>query len=371
MQWNERDSTPSTSGSSAGYASPSHSWQALQVPATQDVLKSVLRARKTWKTSREGEAVWPLDLEAALLEGLKKYQPDDCRETRMLGRFPGRNRFISDYVFDKTGKWRSPKQVGSRLQQLRESCGGTQLLDLLCPFRNSPFSASSEGVDSTLNSPISPHFPTCPHTIIYIDILPNGSTSGAHSSRNPSPCSDSWNIIYASNHPRRLESINPTVCFAASSLVYAYSRFTVYSEELILHTETVPLMPTVDGASQASHILYSAHLIPKSWKVIVDSPDPTRFTIFQEVMDNEDSSMLFSATYKFRYPECVPNLPSREAYHARSDMPFRDITPYSGPASPPSTRYPEYNNNARWNVQPLENLSMHRYFVHDDDCSSY
>jgi hypothetical protein len=55
--------------------------------------------------------------------GLERYEPDDSRETRMLGRFPRRNRFISDYIFDKTGKRRSPKQVGSRLQKLRESCG--------------------------------------------------------------------------------------------------------------------------------------------------------------------------------------------------------------------------------------------------------
>ncbi|KAJ6535012.1 hypothetical protein B0H19DRAFT_871917, partial [Mycena capillaripes] len=51
--------------------------------------------------------------------GLERYQPDDSRETRTLGRFPRRNRFISDYIFYKTGKRRTAKQVGSRLQQLR------------------------------------------------------------------------------------------------------------------------------------------------------------------------------------------------------------------------------------------------------------
>jgi transcriptional enhancer factor len=87
--------------------------------------------------------VWPPELEAALLEGanrsfshpsdpsltiralgLENYQPDDSRETRLLGRFPMRNRFISDYIFQKTGKRRTAKQVGSRLQQLRDTCGG-------------------------------------------------------------------------------------------------------------------------------------------------------------------------------------------------------------------------------------------------------
>jgi transcriptional enhancer factor len=80
--------------------------------------------------------------------GLERYIPDDSRETRMLGRFPRRNRFISDYIFQKTGKRRSAKQVGSRLQQLRESCGGKKRALPLDPIRQYPdpfpsFSATS------------------------------------------------------------------------------------------------------------------------------------------------------------------------------------------------------------------------------------
>jgi transcriptional enhancer factor len=82
MYCNERDNTSSTSGSSADYSTPSipstnlspspinkNSWRTLQSETTTEVLKSVLRARKTWKTLRGGETVWPLDLEVALLEG--------------------------------------------------------------------------------------------------------------------------------------------------------------------------------------------------------------------------------------------------------------------------------------------------------------
>lgn len=35
-----------------------------------------------------------------------------------------RNKFISDYIFNVTGKRRTPKQVGSRLQQLRDTAEG-------------------------------------------------------------------------------------------------------------------------------------------------------------------------------------------------------------------------------------------------------
>ncbi|KAI0079830.1 hypothetical protein K474DRAFT_1560373, partial [Panus rudis PR-1116 ss-1] len=53
--------------------------------------------------------------------GLEKYRPVETRSTRALGRYPMRNKFISQYIFDTTGKRRTPKQVGSRLQQLRDT----------------------------------------------------------------------------------------------------------------------------------------------------------------------------------------------------------------------------------------------------------
>lgn len=55
---------------------------------------------------------------------LERYSPDtgNTRTDKVMGRFPMRNRFISDYIFETTGKRRTPKQVGSRLQQLRDTC---------------------------------------------------------------------------------------------------------------------------------------------------------------------------------------------------------------------------------------------------------
>ncbi|KIY46110.1 hypothetical protein FISHEDRAFT_23783, partial [Fistulina hepatica ATCC 64428] len=76
------------------------------------------------------------------LPGLERYRPDDSRETRLLGRFPMRNKFISEYIYQKTGKRRTAKQVGSRLQQLRDTCGSGKLLHLLIPCRPLPRSAA-------------------------------------------------------------------------------------------------------------------------------------------------------------------------------------------------------------------------------------
>ena len=37
---------------------------------TQDVFQTIVKGRKSWKTLRGGEVVWPPELEAALLEGM-------------------------------------------------------------------------------------------------------------------------------------------------------------------------------------------------------------------------------------------------------------------------------------------------------------
>ncbi|KAJ7141755.1 hypothetical protein C8R43DRAFT_587617 [Mycena crocata] len=321
MYWSDQDTSSETS--SAGSSTPPFPSSALpsssfrkrttarmQHGEANDVLQSVLRHRKTWKTQRGGETVWPMELEAALLEGLERYQPDDSRETRMLGRFPRRNRFISDYIFEKTGKRRSAKQVGSRLQQLRESCTDEKLLELLSPFRKPAYRESSISSDSALESPLSPVVgqglfagsSTVRQTVIYIDIVPEGMSDAAGYTRKSSPWSDSGDVIRASDHPRRLQSINPTVSFTSRSPIIAHSRFTVYSEELILHAETVPLVLSMEEAPRVTGFVYSTSLVPKYWKTILDSPDPTRFTIFQDVVREDTSALVFSATYKFSYP---------------------------------------------------------------------
>jgi len=121
--------SPSSSQSSTR-RSPADSFKPspVQKPHTQDVFHSIVKGRKSWKTLRGGEVVWPPELEAALIEALENYQPDDSQETRTLGRFPMRNKFISDWIFEKTGKRRTAKQVGSRLQQLGDMCGGKRIL---------------------------------------------------------------------------------------------------------------------------------------------------------------------------------------------------------------------------------------------------
>lgn len=98
------------------------------------------RSHKMMSVARRKEPVWPPALEEALLEGqsrvlpgffgavctqrynvaLRLYRPVS-KSGRPLRRFTKRNVFISRHIFNKTGKSRTPKQVGSRLQQISES----------------------------------------------------------------------------------------------------------------------------------------------------------------------------------------------------------------------------------------------------------
>ncbi|KAF8205838.1 hypothetical protein K438DRAFT_1817494 [Mycena galopus ATCC 62051] len=325
------------------WQSSSDPWQTprLWSQTTEELLQYILQVRKTWKTSRGGETIWPLELEAALLEGLVRYQPGKSRETCILGRFPRRNRFISDYIFESTGKQRSPKQVGSRLQQLRETCGGAQLQRLLCPIPKPVYPAAG-GVSSAIYSSAEGFSPCARYTVRYIDIFP---PEGSRYEIESSSYSDDGNAI----HPGRLEAINTTIFFTAPSLVVANSHFTVYCGQSILHTETAPLQYVSDQVHRPSNVLYSTQLIPKYWDVMVDSQDPTRFTIFQEVFNTEDSSLLFSAMYKFRYiksPDIVTSQPGSS--HGAGLMKGADDAPWkTRPLEAPQQRY-SYSKTEPW-----------------------
>ena len=47
----------------------------LHNPRTVDVFQSIVKARKSWKSLKGGEVVWPPELEAALIEGAWVIQP--------------------------------------------------------------------------------------------------------------------------------------------------------------------------------------------------------------------------------------------------------------------------------------------------------
>jgi hypothetical protein len=150
------------------------------------------------------------------------------------------------------------------------------VLHLLSPFRRPEYSGSGSP-DSTLYSPMSsagddfsPSPSSTDHTVMYIDILPEGSPEPSPSSS--SPWAATGNIFRTPDYPRPLRFISPTVSFMSLVPIVAQSRFTVYSEDLILHAETVPLVRVLHHAPGGSGLLYSTPLVPRFWAVILESP---------------------------------------------------------------------------------------------------
>ncbi|KAL0063769.1 hypothetical protein AAF712_009326 [Marasmius tenuissimus] len=140
--------------------------------------------RKTWRAiDSSGELIWCPELEAALiagsnqivtltditltcshLAGLEKYRPHFLATPLSAPqRFPRRNRWLSGYILEVTGKFRTAKQVGSRIQQLKRSCKDEKILRLVetkpsLRFTPEPLSrqSSTSGTYTTFKTPSSP-----------------------------------------------------------------------------------------------------------------------------------------------------------------------------------------------------------------------
>lgn len=300
-----------------------------------ETFASVVKSRKGWKSSKNGEAVWPLELEAALVEGLEIYVPHNIRVARSLGRSPLRNRFISDYIYKKTGKRRTPKQVGSRIQQMRDTSAGKQLMGLLRPYvaqrrltdpSDSAMSCSgltaagrqdSEDVRSDSNSSESSQGLEAEFiNVVYIDLLPPLSPQtvlemGGMPTDLPAK---RINETGSSMHPRHIHSIDPTVAFLSRSTISAHAVYIVRRQDTIVHTERIALeyAGRLSGENDdMNHTdkphIYRSALVPGYWERICNSTTPTQFTIEQEVrLDRSAASErpLFSSLYKFRF---IPN----------------------------------------------------------------
>ncbi|EJD08270.1 uncharacterized protein FOMMEDRAFT_151017 [Fomitiporia mediterranea MF3/22] len=128
----------------------------LSTESEEAVAESIVRSRKSWKTIKgRSEPVWPPHLERALVQALLQYKPQDSRYVRALGRFPKRNRYISDFIFETTGVRRTPKQVGSRLQQLKDISCGKMLLNHVASRSMSPTPSTSPSVNDVSSLPCS------------------------------------------------------------------------------------------------------------------------------------------------------------------------------------------------------------------------
>ncbi|KAF8150069.1 hypothetical protein B0H34DRAFT_678986 [Crassisporium funariophilum] len=306
---------------------------------SRDAAQFVATGRRSWKTLKgKGEAVWPPLLEAALIEALENYQPDavGSKSSKNLGRFPMRNRFISDYIFATTGKMRTPKQVGSRLQQLRDTCKGDKILHLISHRHTpEPTSTSSPSEYSGGASPTPPPDSRLPTpkpkpVVVYVmiclqeDLWP-APTPSVHFVNNdtltpqriqlaPSPCAPRGRGS-GSCTSSVLRSLSGSVEFPSPCALVLQSSFNIYmnGSNSPVHSEIVPLR-CISSPMQRSGWLYTSEFAPNFWETLCSSRDLTRFTITQTLKpirsgqssdkgEREDSSRPISIIYKFSVPE--------------------------------------------------------------------
>ncbi|BFZ64068.1 hypothetical protein YB2330_005206 [Saitoella coloradoensis] len=113
-----------------GFTTPDHpsAWKKQRLSmggASQQSNASTERSSGPKKTveelakQEEEDQVWPSDVEEAFMQAIKKIPKLGRRKISVNGKPCGRNELIADYIFRRTGKIRSRKQVSSHLQVLK------------------------------------------------------------------------------------------------------------------------------------------------------------------------------------------------------------------------------------------------------------
>ncbi|KAF8655058.1 hypothetical protein AX16_003259 [Volvariella volvacea WC 439] len=252
---------------------------------TRDVEQISITGRQSWKTVQgRAEAVWPPQVEAALIEALQVYTPSISRTRKVSGRFPLRNRFIADYIFAKTGKRRSPKQVGSRLQQLRDTCKVLELRKLIDHGRGYPRSkrenSSTPPPESAESDSGSDDFPTQPTFHVDVTLLPQ--------SQNPSPAtvwlssesaSQTIELPVLPSGTGFLRTPLPSITFNSPCNIMEHTSFAVYKEGVdgpVHHEET-----TVHRRRGPKN-RYECTLLPQFWESVISDPY-SKFTVVQTI----------------------------------------------------------------------------------------
>lgn len=105
-----------------------------------------------------------------------------------------------------------------------------------------------------------------PRNIVYIDLLPNNTPVGSNVIPPPIPSSSGYNIVRASQYPRHIRDIDPTVTLLARSSLAAKSHFVVRTRAGVVHSEvtTMTLVGPAPGGAE-DELLYSTKLVPAFW----------------------------------------------------------------------------------------------------------
>ena len=137
-------------------------------------------------------------------------------------------------------------------------------------------------LQSLLYRGVEPRNEELPNNIVFINLLSvDPSSSSSSSSTSVKSTAEqaaeerSWSdrgfdVVRASTQtPRRLREIDSTVALRSRHPIVATAHFTVYSDDGVVHSESVPLMPaepttlhTLDDGA----LVYTAQISPEFWQ---------------------------------------------------------------------------------------------------------
>ncbi|KAJ3768096.1 hypothetical protein FB446DRAFT_775181 [Lentinula raphanica] len=290
--------------------------------STKEAAEIVLATRKSWKLTRsKTEKVWPPMIEAALIEALQKYRPQNTTDIQHLQRFPRRNCWISEYIKRRTGHFRSAKQVGSRLQQLRDSCRDERILKLLCRKqydddnspRPTPFSdPSSPRFSYTSLSFTSLHAPdtyessTPEVTLVRIELtspLPHSGSPGFSdvfaAERETGPTMINLDLGLASVVNTVFSWKDPMVslrCTRFLDVTQHHCLLKVLDGGTVVHMERThivlqsSLIEASNGRAKRTY-LYETTFLPGYWTQCFSSADMTSIEVHQCLVRRQPSSL--------------------------------------------------------------------------------
>ena len=82
-------------------------------------MTEVSQSLSTSSSRSQDNDIWSEDVEQAFEEVLNIIPKNGLNKIKISGRSCGRNELISDYIFTKTGKFRTRKQVSSHIQVIK------------------------------------------------------------------------------------------------------------------------------------------------------------------------------------------------------------------------------------------------------------
>ena len=203
---------------------------------------------------------------------LEKYQQEAIgSRAQKSGHLSMRNRFISDYIYETTGKCRTPRQVSIRLQQLRDICRSITPPPDEAPSPMPTFIHVQISLQKVLRPCLVPavrfvdNDPMNPYIINlspWSHVDPNLRTSG---------CS---NLSYLSG----------MVTFCSPCTLALQSTFLVYLDDSStpLHSEIAPLK-CLSSPTIQSGWLYISEIAPDFWDTLCCSPGRLIFSLINAI----------------------------------------------------------------------------------------